>query len=198
MFARNPSASLARWGRPSLLAALLGLPLSASCTKSEDTEPYVPAQQGATQPPGKGELLSEVNACDRLRQAYESTYDDLGCDLPEPPDCPDFIRPGGGSGCYEYYEESVAACEDAYKNASSCSSLLPCVVSAKRNDAIPTCVALSNDAGGAGGQGAGGQPTGGADSGGAPPVNESGAPAMAGAPAATGGAPDVPAGGAGP
>ena len=102
MFVRNPSASLTHWGRSSLLAALLGLPLYASCTKSEDTEPYVPAQPGAQQPAGSGSLVSEADACDALRAAYEKSYDDLGCNLPEPPDCPDFIRPGAGSGCYSY------------------------------------------------------------------------------------------------
>lgn len=176
----------------------MGLPLAASCTKSEDTEPYVPAQQGATQPSASGALISEADACDRLRQAYEGTYDDLGCDLPEPPDCPDFIRPGAGSGCYEYYEDSVAACEKAYQDASSCGSLVPCVVSSKRNDELATCVLPSSNVAG-GGQGAGGaQASGGADSGGAPPVIEGGAPAMAGAGPATGGLPDQPAGGANP
>lgn len=197
MFFRNRSASLACWGRTSLLAALLGLPLAASCTKSEDTEPFVPAQQGATQPSANGALLSEADACERVRQAYEGTYDDLGCDLPEPPACPDFIRPGAGSGCYEYYEDSVAACEKAYQDASSCGSLVPCVVSSKRNDELATCVLpSSNPAGGAGGQGAGGQ-SGGADSGGAPPV-EAGAAAVAGAGPGAGGGPDQPAGGASP
>jgi hypothetical protein len=199
MFVRNPSASLARWGRTSLLLALSGLPLWASCTKSEDTEPFVPAQQGATQPPAEGALISEDDACDRVRKAYEGTYDDLGCDLPEPPQCPAFIRPGAGSGCYEYYEDSVATCEKAYQDAGSCGSLVPCVVSAKRNDALPSCVPPSSSAGGAGGQGAGGQSTNaGADGGGAPPLTEGGAPSVAGAPASTAGAPDMPAGGAGP
>jgi hypothetical protein len=176
----------------------LGLPLAASCTKSEDTEPYVPAQQGATQPSASGALISEADACDRLRQAYEGTYDDLGCDLPEPPDCPGFIRPGAGSGCYEYYEDSVAACEKAYEDTQSCSSLVPCVVSSKRNDELATCVQPTSSAGGgAGGQSATGQAGGVADSGGAP-VIEGGAPAMAGAGPAAGGLPDQPAGGANP
>jgi hypothetical protein len=180
MFARNPPDLLRRWGRTSLLVTLLGLPLYASCTQSEDTEPYVPAQEGAKQPGAEGALLSETEACERLREAYESSYDKLECDLPEPPDCPDFIRPGGGSGCYEYYEDSVAACEKAFLAVSSCSGFVPCIASAKRNDELPSCVLPGTDAGGAGGQSAGGAEAGGALQGGASSASEGGAPAALG------------------
>lgn len=197
MFVRNPSVSLTQWGRASLLSALLGLPVFASCTKSEDTEPYVPAKEGATQPGAEGALLSEADACDRLRAAYEGAYDDLGCDLPEPPECPSFIRPGAGSGCFEYYEGSVAACEKAYEEARSCGSLTACIVSAQRNDELSTCV-LPDDGGGATG-GQGNTDQGGAPSlGGMTATDEGGAPTtMAGASPGVGGSPDVPAGGAG-
>lgn len=192
MFVRNPSASLRLWGRASLLVAVLGLPLYASCTKSEDTEPFVPAKEGASQPSAEGDVVAEDEACERVRGAYAHAYDDLGCDFPEPPACPAFIRPGAGAGCYEYYEKSVSACEEAYKNARSCSGFTPCVVSAKRNDELPTCVMVAPvGGGGAGGQGpeaAGGAA--GSPQGGAPMLTEggaAGAAGVAGAPDAAGG-----------
>jgi hypothetical protein len=195
MFVRNPSASLRLWGRTSLLVAVLGLPLYASCTKSEDTEPFVPAKEGASQPGADGAVLGEDEACERVRAAYEHAYDDLGCKFPKPPECPTFIRPGAGAGCYEYYESSVSACEDAYKGASSCSGFTPCVVSAKRNDDLPTCVVLApGGAGGAGGQGPeamGG--VAGVGQGGAPMLTEAGAAGVAGA----AGAPEAAAGSGG-
>jgi hypothetical protein len=202
MFVRNPSASLTRWGRASLLSALLGLPLYASCTKSEDTEPYVPAKVGAIQPDPDGALISEADACDRLRSAYADSYDDLGCDFPKPPACPSFIRPGGGSGCFEYYEGSVKACEDAYKDAGTCAGLVPCIASAQRNDALPTCILPDDGSGGAGGSGGadgqgGDSPVGGAPQGGAPTLVDGGTSStLAGAPGVAGAA-DVPLGGAG-
>lgn len=196
MFVRNPSASLTRWGRTSLLVALLGLPLYASCTKSEDTEPFVPATQGAQQPGAEGALISEDDACERVRAAYAKAYDDLGCNFAEPPECPVFIRPGAGAGCFEYYEGSVAACEQAYGDVSSCSAFPLCVVSAKRNDALPTCVMVETGTGGAGGQGP--DAAGGAAQGGAPTFVEGGAPmTMGGVGPSDGGAADAPAGGTG-
>jgi hypothetical protein len=113
-------------------------------------------------------------------------------------DCPGYVRPGGASGCYEYYEDSVEACEKSYEDARSCGPLAPCIVSAERNDELPTCELLDTSAGGqggaspaggadAGGADAGGASPGGAAQGGAGPLPEAGAPAM-------GGAPDLPAG----
>src|SRR6185369_13901765 len=107
MFARMPFASLSRWGRTCLVLSLAGLPLFASCTTSEDTEPFVPAVEGATQPGADGALISEDDACDQLLKAEKAAYKRLGCDAPSFPECPGFLRPGGGSGCYEYSEGSV-------------------------------------------------------------------------------------------
>ncbi len=190
MFARIPSDLLPRGGRSLLLSALVGLSLVASCTKSEDTEPFIPASEGATQPEGGGSLLTEAEACSRLLDAAAGARKKLGCDGPDLAECPGFLRPGGGSGCYEYSEKSVAACEDAYQDAVTCGGLAPCLATAVRNDALPTCEMLG---GGEGGGGAGGA----AGEGGAPPLPVGGAPGEgggAGAPVDAGGA---PAGGAG-
>lgn len=186
MFARIPSASLSHWGRVSLVSALLGLPLFASCTKSEDTEPFVPAVEGARQPSGEGDLVSEADACARLLDAAKEAYDRLGCDAPAFPKCPGFLRPGGGSGCYEYYDDSVAACVKSYEDAPSCRELSPCLATAERNETLETCELVDDGTGGAGGAAAGGAgPAAGAggvpSDGGAPPVADAGAAGMGGA-----------------
>ncbi len=185
MFARIPSTLLSFWGRSSLALAFLGLPLYASCTSSEDTEPFVPAVEGATQPAGEGSLIAEDEACARLLDAAQAAYKRLGCDATHFAACPGFLRPGGGSGCYEYYEDSVASCEKSYKGAPSCRELSPCLAVAERNDALVTCEQVdvpSSGAGGAGSLPVAGATNGGASTadGGSPALPEAGAPGVAG------------------
>jgi hypothetical protein len=193
MFARIPSASLSLWGRSCLVSALLGLPLFASCTSSEDTEPFVPAAEGAVQAKGEGALVSEEEACGRLLEAAQAAYDRLGCDAPDYPECPGFLRPGGGSGCYMYYDGSVSTCEQAYEDATSCRGLSPCLAVAERDDALATCEQVEMGTGGDGGAGSvAGASSGGSADGGAAPLPEGGAPAGGAAPVAgqaAGGAP---------
>lgn len=186
MFARIPSVLLPRQGRLLLLSALAGLVLVPSCTKSEDTEPYIPASEGAKQPSGGGALLSEEEACGRLRDAAVAAEKRLRCDNPDPAECPGFLRPGGGSGCYEYSQGSITACEKSYEAATTCRALVPCIATAVRNDELETCE-LNVGQGGAGGMGAtspGGAPSGGTGEGGMGPV-----PVVGGAGAANAGAP---------
>ena len=137
--------------------------------------------RGATQPKGSGDLISEDEACERLRSAALAAYEDLRCVEPDYPECPGFLRPGGGSGCYEYREGSVTSCERAYEDATSCSNLAPCLATAELNLELPTCEHLVPDgaagAGGNAGADAGG--AGGAGQGGAPIV-EGGSPSAAG------------------
>lgn len=189
MFARMPSALLTRWGGIGLVSALGGLPLFASCTSSEDTEPFIPAVQGAKQPAGSGSLLSEDDACGRVRDAAEAAYSRLRCPAPALADCPSYVRPAGGSGCYEYYEDSVAACENAYEDARSCQSLAPCIVAAERNDALETCDLGEVGQGGQAGAASGGAANGGSEAvagqGGSGSPSDAGAPALGGAGAAS-------------
>jgi len=196
MLARIPFASLSRWGRTSLVLALAGLPLFASCTSSEDTEPFVPAAEGATQPSGDGTLLSEADACSQLLEAANAAYKRLGCDAPQFPDCPGFLRPGGGSGCYEYYENTITTCTAAYEHAATCRDLSPCLATAELNDMLPTCELAVGEGGSGGVSGvSGGASSGGAPAGGATSQPEGGTPGASGAaPAAAG----QPAGGATP
>ena len=192
MFARNPSASLSHWGRTCLISALLGLPLFASCTGSEDTEPFLPAVEGASQPKGSGVLVSEDDACDRLLKAATAAYKRLGCSSPSFPKCPAFLRPGGGSGCYEYFDDSVSACEETYEKAPSCRELSPCLATAQLNEALSTCerVDVVEPIGGAGGA-AGAGPSaqagmGGVPEGGGPTASEAGAAGASGSAATAG------------
>jgi hypothetical protein len=197
MLARNPSASLSHWGRTCLISALLGLPLFASCTSSEDTEPFVPAVEGASQPKASGALVSEDDACERLLKTAKAAYKRLGCSPPGFAACPGFLRPGGGSGCYEYFEDSVSACEERYEEAPSCRELSPCLATAQLNEELTTCerVGVIEPVGGAGGA-AGAGPVAGAGMGGMP---EGGSPTMpeAGAAGASGATAGQAAGGAG-
>jgi hypothetical protein len=185
MSARIPSASLLPWGRACLISACLGLPVFASCTATEDTEPFVPAAQGASQPSAEGELVSEDAACERLLKAANAAYKRLGCPPPSFPKCPGFLRPGGGSGCYEYYDDSVSACEDAYDTAPTCRELSPCLATAQRNDELATCEREDVGTGGSGGAAAAGAGT---SEGGTAAVPEAGAGGSSSAGQATGGA----------
>lgn len=175
-----PSALSARWGRFGLVSALAGLALCVSCTSSEDTEPFIPATEGAQQPSGSGALLSEADACERVREAARNAYERLHCAAPTFAVCPDYVRPGGASGCYEYYEASVAACEKAYEDARTCGTLAPCIVSAQRNEELDTCERLDDGGAGQGGGSSGGS-TGAGGEGQTTPLPEGGAPAMGGA-----------------
>jgi hypothetical protein len=182
MFARIASASLRRWGRSSLVLVLAAPLVYTSCTSSEDTEPFVPAQEGAKQPGGSGDTLTEDEACGRLRSAEEAAQARLDCDAPKAAACPTYLRPGGGNGCYRYFEDSVASCEQAYEDASSCRELTPCLVTAEFDAGLATCELPMEGAGG--GDGSGGTPAGGA-----PAMNEGGMPGAGegGTPAAEGG-----------
>ncbi len=182
-------------GRTALFALTAVLPVYLSCTKDPDTEPFVPALPGATQPVNDGgSLISEEEACQRLLAAATAAYEDRNCSFDHAA-CPDFIRPAGASGCYEYSEESVEACEEAYDSAgTSCSNLGPCFATAVQNTSLPTCqlVEVPGVGGAPGSGGAGGESAAAGNSG----VGTSGAPGEAGA--SNGGEPSMPpSGGAG-
>jgi hypothetical protein len=61
--------------------SLLGCALfgAASCTGAEDDQPQMPAPPGATQQGGDGDLVSEAEACDRIREVEEDVRRDLNC-----------------------------------------------------------------------------------------------------------------------
>lgn len=171
MFARMPSASLRHGGRVGLVLVLAGAALLPSCTKSEDTEPFVPATEGPTQPAGNGSYISGESACSRLFEVAKAAYARLDCEDGSLAGCPGFLGPAGANGCYEYDEKSVSACEAVYEGAESCRAL-PCVVTARRNDALRGCVLAEPAAGGQGGEASSGgastgDANGGASSGGA-------------------------------
>ena len=196
MFVRMPSFSRSSWRRAGLGLVLLALPLSPGCTKSEDTEPFVPAVEGATQPTGSGSLISEDDACDRLLKAAGAAYKRLGCDAPTFAKCPDYLRPGGGNGCYEYYDDSVSACDDDGRTPPGrVSRLSPCLPTGRAQAvSSPTCDLGTAEGGASAGGAATGEPTsGGASEGGAAPMSAAGAPSageppMAAAGQAAGGA----------
>lgn len=182
MIARACFFTRSSWGRTGLLLLTTLLPAYASCTTDQDTEPFVPALPGATQPVAAGATLSEDEACERMLDAATAAYAKHGCSF-EHAECPDFIRPAGASGCYEYSEDSVDACESTYAEASSCVSLGPCFATAIENTSLPSCelVVVPGEGGAPGSDG--GAP----GAGGGAPGAEGGAPGSSGAASQAGG-----------
>lgn len=142
--------------------SLLGCALfgAGSCTGVEDDQPQMPARPGATQQGGDGELVSEAEACHRIRTAEEDVRKDLNCPDLERPGCPGYVRVAG-SGCWGYPEGSVAACEEMIGAYVACADFEdePCVITAV---AVPPAECDE----GTGGSGAGGMSAGGESSGG--------------------------------
>ncbi|HEY3252808.1 MAG TPA: hypothetical protein VGJ91_02635 [Polyangiaceae bacterium] len=145
------------------LVALAVLALGSACTKSKDTEDFVPSDRGAVQPDGAGALLSEASACTELKAAEAAARAALGC-AAVTRECPGFIRPAGGEACFEYSQASLKGCESLYDSFSSCDdfALHPCLISALSKCAAgaaggaPGAAGSSSDAGAAGEGGAGG------------------------------------------
>jgi hypothetical protein len=131
-----------------LCVSLVVAVLAASCTSTHDTADVVPPLPGAFQSDAGGKLIDEATACAELTQAESSARAALGCDAPMR-DCPAYIRPAGGAGCFLYDEASVAGCVDHFNSFGSCDAFdaRPCLVTA-----VSRCDAVDSGAGGAGGQ----------------------------------------------
>ncbi|HVK07894.1 MAG TPA: hypothetical protein VM597_03855, partial [Gemmataceae bacterium] len=112
------------------------LAAAASCTESPKVEPYIPARPGAVQPPAGGSTVDEDEACERVRDAEEAARTRLQCSPLERAACPFYVRPAG-TGCWEYSEESISACENAIGEYDACGDFdeIPCVLSASETDA---------------------------------------------------------------
>jgi hypothetical protein len=172
--------------------SLLLLGLGGSCTETDETEPFVPPRQGASQPGGGGKKLSEDEACERVREAEEAARVDLQCSDLERPACPYYVRPAG-TGCWEFSEESVSACVDKIAAYEDCSDFArsPCILTGTPSGsdcATPGGGGAGGDSSGGGSPGSGGDSSGGTP--GAAGADAGGAPGQGGAPGAgAGGAP---------
>jgi len=113
------------------LAALAALAVGSGCTKSEDTENYVPSERGAVQPDAGGALINELSACTELRALEADARLALRC-AAVVRECPAFIRPAGGEACFEYSQASIDGCEALYASFTSCDDFVlhPCLISA--------------------------------------------------------------------
>jgi hypothetical protein len=130
-----------------------------SCTSGAEDQTPIPASPGGTQPPAGEATLSELEACDRLRDAEEKARRRLNCPELNRADCPGYVRPAG-TGCWLYDEDSLGACEEMLGTYEFCSDFVqrPCVVTAV---AVDPSHCPSFGAGGEGGQsGSGGEPSG--------------------------------------
>ena len=124
----------------------VSLLMAASCTSDTETDAYVPSEPGAVQPNSGGPLLAEADACAQLKGAESSARSKLGC-AAVTRDCPSFVRPAGGSGCFQYSKASIAACASLFESFGDCADFdkHPCLISATACDVEP------NGEGGAGG-----------------------------------------------
>ncbi len=109
----------------------VSLLMAASCTSDTETEPYVPSEPGAVQPSSGGPLLAEADACTQLQSAESSARSALGC-AAVARECPNYIRPAGGSGCFRYSKASLTGCAALYGTFTACTDFdaHPCLVSA--------------------------------------------------------------------
>jgi hypothetical protein len=117
-----------------LVLAVAALVLGPACTKSKDTEQYLPSERGAVQPDAGGALLSEQSACSELTTAEAAARKALGCEAVVRK-CPGFIRPAGSEACFEYSQLSVKGCTQLYDSFTSCDEFAkhPCLISAVSN-----------------------------------------------------------------
>jgi hypothetical protein len=123
----------------------------ASCSDSFEKAKPVPAKPGIVQPDSGGNLLGEDEACQRVTAAEEARRRSLMCNALSHAACPVYVRPAG-TGCWRYSESSVAACEAAIGDFTSCLDFDEhrCVITAFPADA-PSC--SGSGAGGGGGEG---------------------------------------------
>lgn len=133
----------------------LGLLLAGwatACSESKDTNPVVTPKSGAFQPTPNGVTIGEADACEAITAAEDAKRSALGCGSVQRAPCPEYIRPAGGSDCYEYDEGTVNECVSYYGGLTSCTDFTqkPCIVTA-----VPTasCASASGGNGGTGGSG---------------------------------------------
>jgi hypothetical protein len=115
-----------------LCVSLVAAVLAASCTSTHDNADVVPAQPGAFQPDAGGALIDEATACAALTKAESKARAALSCDAVER-DCPSYIRPAGGEGCFVYDQASLDGCSTLYTSFTSCDDFdrHPCVLTAE-------------------------------------------------------------------
>ena len=115
-----------------LCLGLLAFATVASCSSVKDDEAFVPSTPGAVQPAPSGKFVDEASACSQLTTAESKARSDLKCDAAKH-SCPDYIRPAGGEGCFEYDQGTVTACAKLFGTFTSCDDFdaNPCLVTAK-------------------------------------------------------------------
>jgi len=122
-----------------LIPGLLALAVAAACSSTHDTGDYVPSQPGAMQPDAGGKLVAEDEACAALTKAEADARSALGCPSVKR-DCPSYIRPAGGEGCFVYDQASIDGCSAIYRKFTACGDfdLHPCVIAAESQCTEPT------------------------------------------------------------
>jgi hypothetical protein len=133
-----------------LCVSLVTAVLAASCSSTHDTADVVPSSPGAFQPDAGGKLVDEATACAALVKSESNARATLGCDAVKH-ECPSYIRPAGGAGCFLYDQASLDGCAALYQSFTSCDKFdqRPCLLTAES-----MCDSVDSGAAGAGGQAA--------------------------------------------
>lgn len=115
-----------------LCLGLFAVAAAVACTSVKDDATPVTSDYGAVQPDTNGKFVTEDSACAQLTSAETKARSQLSCDAAKR-GCPEYIRPAGGEGCFEYDQGSVAGCAKLYAAFTSCADFdaHPCLLSAK-------------------------------------------------------------------
>ena len=135
------------WMFVSLSAAALTMAWAMGCTTSDEDPDTGPGTGGSAgggyTPPTNGVAMSEGDACESLRGAFDKHASRLGCTYTMPI-CPDYIRSSGAPVCSEYDEGTVTGCADYYATFTSCGDfeMHPCHIHNIQDSAPNGCDAV--------------------------------------------------------
>jgi hypothetical protein len=117
--------------RPLFALAALSFLFPLACGSTADPGPDGgTGGDGKYHPPGNGQPMTELDACNALNGAQDADHTALGC-VSTTRSCPELIRVQFGTECQQYDQGSVQGCVDYYAKATTCADL---------NTAINDCV----------------------------------------------------------
>ncbi|HZO13239.1 MAG TPA: hypothetical protein VFB62_08265 [Polyangiaceae bacterium] len=101
--------------------------LWCACTVSGSDDDDAPSGSGGNDtrfhPEANGTHMSETDACNQLRNAYESKKRAL-CGVATVPTCPGFLRTQYQPECMQYDQGTVSGCVQYYQGIQICEELI--------------------------------------------------------------------------